>query len=166
MIILNPWASSFKVRTIFCLTNNFLSKLTSTYCVKISRYFFHVKFQIFPSFFLVKVWNVFVLIFLIFFFFLLNHNSVVMTVFSCGILLFSFSFLVVMASEETSHGEILSRSVFLALFIRFWLLTELFWPLTEVGKGNFDLLLLVTDDKDRVTGWFEAKDVSWNWLKI
>ena len=83
-----------------------------------------------------------------------------MTVFSCGILLFSFSFLVVMASEETSHGEILSRSVFLALFIRFWLLTELFWPLTEVGKGNFDLLLLVTDDKDLVTGWFEAKDVS------
>ena len=83
-----------------------------------------------------------------------------MTVLSCGILLFSFSFLVVMASEDTSHGEILSRSVFLALFIRFWLLTELFWPFTEVGKGNFDLLLLVTDDKDLVTGWFEAKDVS------
>ena len=70
-----------------------------------------------------------------------------------------------MASEDTSHGEILSRSVFLALFIRFWLLTELFWPFTEVGMGNFDLLLLVTDDKDLVTGWFEAKDVSWNWLE-
>ena len=59
-----------------------------------------------------------------------------------------------MASEDTSHGEILSRSealrtlsrseAFLALLIRFWLLTlELELPL-EVGKGNFDLLLLVT----------------------
>ena len=102
----------------------------------------------------------------------LNHNSVVMTVLSCGILLFSFSFLVEMASEDTSHGEILSRSealrtlsrseAFLALLIRFWLLTlELELPL-EVGKGNFDLLLLVTEDSDLVTGWFEAKDVSWN----
>ena len=96
----------------------------------------------------------------------------VMTVLSCGILLFSFSFLVEMASEDTSHGEILSRSealrtlsrseAFLALLIRFWLLTlELELPL-EVGKGNFDLLLLVTEDSDLVTGWFEAKDVSWN----
>ena len=96
-----------------------------------------------------------------------------MTVLSCGILLFSFSFLVEMASEDTSHGEILSRSealrtlsrseAFLALLIRFWLLTlELELPL-EVGKGNFDLLLLVTEDSNLVTGWFEAKDVSWNW---
>ena len=83
-----------------------------------------------------------------------------MTVLSCGILLFSFSFLVEIASEDTNHGEILSRSeAFLASLIRFWLLTEL--PL-EVGKGNFDLLLLVTEDRDLVTGWFEAKDVSWN----
>ena len=93
---------------------------------------------------------------------ILNHNSVVMTVLSCGILLFSFSFLVEMASEDTSHGEILSRSealrtlsrseAFLALLIRFWLLTlELELPL-EVGKGNFDLLLLVTEDSDLVTG--------------
>ena len=94
--------------------------------------------------------------------FFLLHNSVVMTVLSCGILLFSFSFLVEMASEDTSHGEILSRSealrtlsrseAFLALLIRFWLLTlELELPL-EVGKGNFDLLLLVTEDSDLVTG--------------
>ena len=90
----------------------------------------------------------------------LNHNSVVMTVLSCGILLFSFSFLVEMASDDTSHGEILSRSealrtlsrseAFLALLIRFWLLT-LELPL-EVGKGNFDLLLEVTEDSDLVTG--------------
>ena len=41
---------------------------------------------------------------------------------------------------------------FLALLIRFWLLTlELVLPL-EVGKGNFDLLLLVTEDSDLVTG--------------
>lgn len=86
-----------------------------------------------------------------------NYNSVVMTVLSCGILLFSFSFLVEMASEETSHGEIRSRSLFLALLIRFWLLTALM-PLL-VGKGNLDLLL-VTDDKDLVTGWLDAKDVS------
>ena len=97
----------------------------------------------------------------------------VMTVLSCGILLFSFSFLVEMASEDTSYGEIILRSealgtlsrleAFLALLIRFWLLTlELELPL-EVGKGNFDLLLLVTEDSDLVTGWFEAKDVSWNW---
>ena len=81
---------------------------------------------------------------------------------SCGILLFSFSFLVEMASEDTSYGEIILRSealgtlsrleAFLALLIRFWLLTlELVLPL-EVGKGNFDLLLLVTEDSDLVTG--------------
>ena len=66
-----------------------------------------------------------------------------------------------MASDETSHGEIRSRSVFLALLIRFWLLTE---PL--VGKGNFDLLLDVTEDKDLVTGWLDAKDVSCKSKKI
>ena len=87
------------------------------------------------------------------------HNSVVMTVFNCGILDFSFSFFVVMASVDTSQGEICSRSlellVFLALLIRFWLLTVL-----TTAMGNFDLLLLVTEDNERVTGWLDAKDVS------
>ena len=71
-----------------------------------------------------------------------------------------------MASDDTNHGEIRSRSVFLVL-IRFWLVTmlELFpllvfeFPL-EVGRGNFDLLLFVTDDKERVTTFADAKDVS------
>lgn len=62
-----------------------------------------------------------------------------------------------MASDETSQGEIRSRSVFLALLMRFWLLTPLL--VQVVGTGNFDLLL-VTEDSDRVTGWFDAKDVS------
>ena len=87
------------------------------------------------------------------------HNSVVMTVFNWGILDFSFSFFVVMASVDTSQGEICSRSlellVFLALLIRFWLLTVL-----TTAMGNFDLLLLVTEDNERVTGWLDAKDVS------
>ena len=87
------------------------------------------------------------------------HNSVVMTVFNWGILDFSFSFFVVMASVDTSQGEICSRSlellVFLALLIRFWLLTVL-----TTAMGNFDLLLLVTEDNERVTGWLDAKEVS------
>ena len=91
------------------------------------------------------------------------HNSVVMTVFNCGILDFSFSFFVVMASVDTSQGEICSRSlelllVFLALLIRFWLFTVL-----TTAMGNFDLLLLfVTEDNERVTGWLDAKEVSCN----
>jgi hypothetical protein len=91
-------------------------------------------------------------------------------------LLFSFSFLVLIASEETNQGEILSKSVVLVFFfvlvlvvlIRFWLLTPLdlllLIPLgvvVDVGNGNLDnLLLLAMLDKDLVTGWLEAKDVS------
>ena len=94
---------------------------------------------------------------------LIIHNSVVMTVLSWGILLFSFSFLVLIASEETNQGEILSRSVVIWLLMRFWLFTEERLQFTEEGWGIFDLLLFtveVTDDKDRVTGWFDAKEVS------
>ena len=68
-----------------------------------------------------------------------------------------------MASVDTSQGEICSRSlelllVFLALLIRFWLFTVL-----TTAMGNFDLLLLfVTEDNERVTGWLDAKEVSCN----
>ena len=79
------------------------------------------------------------------------HNSVVMTVFNCGILDFSFSFFVVMASVDTSQGEICSRSlelllVFLALLIRFWLFTVL-----TTAMGNFDLLSLLIRRKTNVS---------------
>lgn len=100
-----------------------------------------------------------------------------MTVLSCGILLFSFSFLPEMmapASLPTSQGLICSRLELLsheAFFLPFaeliLLLMELrllsFWR--RLSRTRLPLLTplftwLPTDESDLVTGWFEAKDVS------
>ena len=127
-----------------------------------------------------------------------NHNSVVMTVFSCGILDFSFSFLLAIVSL-TSQGEMESNA-FLPLLL---LLSFALWPpevsarffrLTEfraaIDRSKFLLLadllsaeargsgildageaeeeaaksgadFLLTDERERVTGWLDANDVSW-----
>ena len=104
-----------------------------------------------------------------------------MTVLSCGILLFSFSFFPEMiepASLPTNQGLICSRLELLSLEVFFFPFTEFilllmelrllsFWHLLSSTGIRLPLLTLLftwlpTDESDLVTGWFEAKDVSCN----
>ena len=102
-----------------------------------------------------------------------------MTVLSCGILLFSFSFFPEMmapASLPTNQGLICSRLELLSLEVFFFPFTEFilllmelrllsFWHLLSSTGIRLPLLTLLftwlpTDESDLVTGWFDAKDVS------
>ena len=107
-----------------------------------------------------------------------------MTVFSCGTLLFSFSFFPEMmapASLPTSQGLICSRLELLSLELFFFfpfaefILLLMEWrllslrrllsrirlpPLTPLTPLTPLFTWLPTDESDLVTGWLEAKDVS------
>ena len=100
-----------------------------------------------------------------------------MTVLSCGILLFSFSFFPEMiepASLPTNQGLICSRLELLSLEPFFFPFAEFILLLMELrllslrrrlSRIRLPLLTplftwLPTDESDLVTGWLEAKDVS------
>ena len=100
-----------------------------------------------------------------------------MTVFSCGTLLFSFSFFPEMmapASLPTSQGLICSRLELLSLELFFFPFAEFILLLMELRLLSLRRRLsrirlppltplftwLPTDESVLVTGWLEAKDVS------